>query len=118
MNIEELREFCLGFKGITEETPFGPDILVYKVMGKMYALIPLDEELPLVSLKNKPEKNEHLRNEYDYIEGAYHLNKIHWITVRNTLKNPELCKTLIRESYEIVVSGLTKKLKSELDKMT
>ncbi|MCD8538353.1 MAG: MmcQ/YjbR family DNA-binding protein [Leadbetterella sp.] len=75
MNIEELREFCLGFKGITEETPFGPDNLVYKVMGKMYALVPLDSEFPQITLKNTPAKNEFLRGEYSYITGAYHSTK-------------------------------------------
>ncbi len=115
MNIEELREFCLGFKGITEETPFGPENLVYKVKGKMYALIPIDSEFPLVVLKNTPSKNEFLRGEYSYINEAYHFNKVHWISVDNTLKNPELTRELITESYELVKKGLPKKLQAELE---
>jgi predicted DNA-binding protein (MmcQ/YjbR family) len=117
MNIEELREYCLSLKGITEETPFGPDNLVYKVMGKMYALIPIDSELPCVVLKNTPDKNEYLRNEYDYVTVAYHFNKVHWISINNTQKNSELSKELIRESYELVKAGLTKKLKTELENL-
>lgn len=115
MNIEELREFCLGFKGITEETPFGPENLVYKVKGKMYALIPIDSEYPCVVLKNTPSKNEFLRSEYSYINEAYHFNKVHWVSVDNTLKNPELTRELITESYELVKKGLPKKLQAELE---
>jgi len=114
MNIEELREFCLNFKGITEETPFGPQTLVYKVMGKIYALVPLDTEFPQIALKNTPDKNEFLRNEYSYINTAYHLNKVHWISITNTLKNPVLTRELITDSYGLVKSGLPKKLQAEL----
>lgn len=115
MNIEELREFCLNFKGITEETPFGPQTLVYKVLGKVYALVPLDTEFPQIALKNTPEKNEFLRNEYSYINTAYHLNKVHWIAVDDTRKNPQLTRELITESYEIVKKGLPKKLQAGLE---
>ncbi|MBX2951050.1 MAG: MmcQ/YjbR family DNA-binding protein [Leadbetterella sp.] len=115
MNIEELREFCLGFKAITEETPFGPENLVYKVMGKMFALVPLDSEFPQVVVKNTPEKNEFLRNEYSYINTAYHFNKVHWVAIDNTLKNPALTRQLITESYEVVKKGLPKKLQAELE---
>lgn len=115
MNIEELREFCLGFKGITEETPFGPDNLVYKVKGKMYALIPVDSEFPRITLKNTPAKNEFLRNEFSYINEAYHFNKIHWISIANTLKNPALTRELVTESYELVKQGLPRKIQAELE---
>ena len=114
MNIEELRLICLKFKGISEETPFGPDNLVYKVMGKMFALIPLDHETPCIVLKNSPDKNESLRTEFEYISTAYHFNKIHWISINNTLLNSKLTKDLIGESYQMVANGLTKKLKLEL----
>lgn len=116
MNVEELREFCLAFKGITEETPFGPDNLVYKVMGKMYALLPLNNEFPGIVLKNTPDKNEMLRNTFSYINEAYHFNKIHWISVDDSRKNPSLTRELITESYELVIKGLTKRLQAELQK--
>ncbi len=117
MNIEELREFCLGFQGITEETPFGPDNLVYKVMGKMYALVPVDSEFPQVVVKNMPDRNEYLRNAFSYINEAYHFNKIHWVSVDNTLKNPELVRELICESYALVRKALPKKIQAELEKL-
>ena len=115
MNIEELREFCIRFKGVTEETPFGPDNLVYKVMGKMFALLPLDSELPQITLKNTPEKNEILRSEFAFITTAYHFNKVHWISIQNTSKNSTLTRQLITESYELVKRGLPKKLQAGLE---
>lgn len=116
MDIEGVRDYCLSFKGVTEELPFGPDALVFKVMGKMFCLLPLNGESKRISLKNTPEKNIELRAEYDFIDGAYHMNKTHWSSV--DLKAPvkaSLVNELIKESYELVVSGLTKKLKEELN---
>jgi predicted DNA-binding protein (MmcQ/YjbR family) len=113
MELDELREFCLSFESITEETPFGPDNLVYKVKGKMYALIPLDHERPCIVLKNLPERNEALKAEHGYINEAFHFNKVHWISVDNTTKNPGLTKTLIEESYWLIRNNLPKKIKAE-----
>ena len=117
MNIESFREYCLSKKGVTEELPFGPDTLVYKVMGKMFALTGLDTEKLSVSLKNTPEKNEELRAEYDCIAGAYHMNKRHWnsVTIDSRIKD-NLLKEWITESYEIVVKSLPKKIQEELNK--
>lgn len=115
MNIEEVRGFCLYFKGVTEEQPFGPDNVVYKVMGKMFALLSLDEPRR-ISLKNTPEKNIELCNKFDFIEGAWHMNKLHWsmITLDATSDN-KLIEKLISDSYYLVVSKLTKKMKQELE---
>ncbi len=116
MDIEQVREYCLGFKGVTEELPFGPDVLVFKVMGKMFCLMPLTGEDKRISLKNTPEKNIELRAEYDFIAGAYHMSKTHWNSV--DLRSPvkiSLLHELIRESYDLVAAGLTKKLKEELN---
>lgn len=117
MNIESFREYCLQKKGVTEELPFGPDTLVYKVMGKMFALTGLESERFAMTLKNTPEKNEELRAEYPGITGAYHMNKRHWSTVKvdSNIKD-NLLKEWIDESYEIVVSNLPKKTREELNK--
>ena len=109
MNIEEFRDFCLSLKGVTEELPFGPDTLVYKVMGKMFALTGFEFER--ISLKNFPEKNQELRAEFDAVLPAYHMNKQHWNMV---LIKDALLREWIDESYEIVVNSLTKKTKEEL----
>lgn len=115
MNIEEFREYCLSKNGVTEETPFGPETLVFKVMGKMFALTALDTPEFRISLKNSPEKNEELRAEYGFIEGAYHMNKKHWnmILIDFHVKNSLLIE-LIDDSYNLVVEGLPKKIKQEL----
>ena len=115
MNIEQLRDFCLSFKGVTEELPFGPDTLVFKVMGKMFALLPLDLEELVISLKNTPDRNAELRQEYPFIQGAFHMNKTHWnmVFIDFSVKS-NLVKELVTDSYNLVVESLTKKLKSEL----
>lgn len=114
MNIEEFREYCLHFPAVTEETPFGPDNLVYKVKGKMFALCDI-ENFGSVNLKCDPIKAEELREKYPQITGGYHMNKKHWNTVDlEGLPHP-FVKQLIRDSYELVRSRLTKKLQMEIE---
>ena len=115
MDVDSIRNYCLAKKGVTEELPFGPDALVFKVMGKMFALAAL-ESIPFkVSLKCDPEKAVALRDEYpDQIEGAYHMNKRHWNSLKVEHLPPRLVQQLIDHSYSLVVSGLTKKLQQEL----
>nr|WP_299174865.1 MmcQ/YjbR family DNA-binding protein [uncultured Allomuricauda sp.] len=115
MNVEELRVFCLHKKGVTEEFPFDEHTLVFKVMGKMYALIPLERKPPQCNLKCDPERAVELREEYDgLITPGYHMSKKHWNTLFLDNLSPELIKELVNHSYDLVVSGLTKKLKDEL----
>ncbi|MGL4631325.1 MAG: MmcQ/YjbR family DNA-binding protein [Leadbetterella sp.] len=116
MNIEEAREYILSMEFSEESMPFGPDALVYKVGGKMFALvsIPHGKEWH-ISLKNYPERNESLREEYDWIQGAYHMNKKHWSMIEMSLSpSNQLVKTLILESYTIVRDSLPKKIKEEM----
>jgi predicted DNA-binding protein (MmcQ/YjbR family) len=116
MDLETVRSYCLSKKGVTEELPFGPDTLVFKVMGKMFALVPLENYDLRVSLKNTPDKNLELRAENPGIQGAFHMNKKHWsmFLMREGISS-NLLKACIDDSYNLVVSGLTKKLKSELE---
>ncbi len=118
MNIEELRSYCLSKKGVTEEFPFDEYTLVFKVMGKMFALTGLDSEETTVNLKCKPDYAVELREEFsDYIFPGYHMNKQHWNTINYSggLKD-KFAKEVVDHSYELVVSGLTKKQKEELNK--
>ncbi|WP_075591038.1 MmcQ/YjbR family DNA-binding protein [Labilibacter marinus] len=117
MNIEEFREYCLSKKGTTEEFPFDEVTLVFKVLGKMYALTSLNKNFS-VNLKCDPEKAIALREEYETIQPGYHMNKRHWNTVEmeGSLKI-ELLKKMIDHSYELVVSKLTKKQKEELNNL-
>ncbi|MBT8276754.1 MAG: MmcQ/YjbR family DNA-binding protein [Bacteroidia bacterium] len=116
MNIEEFRDYCLSKKGVTESFPFDEHTLVFKVMGKMFALTGLERIPKQVNLKCDPERSVRLREEYDgLIYGAYHMSKVLWNTVEIESNVPrDLIYELIDHSYELVVDGLTKKLKEEL----
>lgn len=117
MNIEELRSYCISKKGVTEEFPFDEVTLVFKVMGKMFALIGLDNEDPFVNLKCNPEYAVELREEFSNdIFPGYHMSKVHWNSVNYSggLKD-KFVKELVDHSYDLVVSGLTRKLKEELN---
>lgn len=112
MNIEELRDYCIVQKGTTEETPFGPDTLVFKVMGKVFLLVGLDQiENLTFNVKCDPEYAVELREKYEYtVKPGYHMNKKHWNTVyaNRQLPDAELYK-LIQHSYDLIVQGLPKK---------
>ena len=114
MTLDELREYCLG-KAATEETlPFGPDTLVFKVAGKMFALTGLDEEDLRVNLKCEPEYAVELRERHEEIKPGWHMNKKHWNTVYiedGTLRD-SFIRELIDHSYDLVVKSLTKKVRA------
>ena len=120
MTFDHLRSYCLAKKGTTEEFPFDEDTMVFKVMGKIFVIAPLDrweKGEPSMNLKADPEYSEELRIEYNSIHGGYHQNKKHWNTVylaEGELK-PKFVESLIDHSYEMVVKGMTKKMKEELN---
>ena len=115
MNLEQLHEFCMSLPGATETFPFDEVTLVYKVMNKMYGLIPLDNPVPQISVKCDPDRAIILREKYTCIVPAWHFNQKHWNTI---IMDPGISekevKELIVHSYELVVSGLPKKLKEDL----
>ncbi len=115
MNIEEYRDYCMLKKGVTEGFPFDNQTLVFKVMGKLFALTGV-EEFGSVNLKCNPEKALELREQYHSVKPGYHMNKKHWNTV--TI-NGDASDTVIYEwidhSYDMVVMSLTKKLQAELN---
>lgn len=115
MHIEEFRMYCLGKPMVTEEFPFDETTLVFKVMGKMFALTGLDETEFKVNLKCDPERSVELREEYESIIAGFHMNKKHWNTVKpdGSISN-ELFKELIDHSYDLVVKGLPKKMRDQL----
>ena len=117
MDIEELRAYCISKKGVTEEFPFDETTLVFKVMGKMFALTDLEGDLT-VNLKCDPEKAIELREIYACVQAGYHMNKKHWNTVRvdGSVKD-QLVETWIDHSYQLVVEKLTKAQKDQLAKL-
>ena len=116
MNIEEYRNYCIAKKGVTESFPFDEKTLVFKVMGKMFALTGLEHHPTRVNLKCDPERSVELREEYDgEIYGAFHMNKLHWNTIELEMNLPnDLIIKLIDHSYDLVVAKLTKKMREEL----
>lgn len=116
MNIEHFREYCLAKKGAEETLPFGPETLVYKVMGKMFALTGLDDP-DRCNLKCEPRRALELRSEHTAVMPGYHMNKQHWNTVVYNRDVPDsLILELVDHSYDLVVAALTKKQKQALEK--
>ena len=99
----------LDKRGTTEELPFGPQALVFKVLGKMYALIAWEENPLYISLKCDPDRAVALRTSYPAIKAAYHMNKVHWnmLYLDDTLDDNQIFE-LIDHSYELVVKRLKK----------
>jgi predicted DNA-binding protein (MmcQ/YjbR family) len=118
MNLETFYEYCLSKKGVTEHFPFDKDTLVFKVGSKMFALSSLNQweiGMPKVNLKCNPEYAQELRAEYDAIQPAFHMNKVHWNTIAINSEVPDtLVKELIDDSYGLVFRSLTKKTQNEI----
>ncbi len=109
MDIESFRNYCLAKKGITEEFPFDENTLVFKVMGKMFALTDIDL-FESINLKCDPEEALVLRENYPSVIPGYHMNKKHWNTIKMEGNVPDiLIKQWIDNSYNLVVSSLSKK---------
>lgn len=123
MNIEELRDFCIARKGVSEHFPFDNVTLVFKVMNKMFALVGLDDwekGVQKINLKCNPENAISLREEYDGVNPGWHMNKVHWntVTINTSDVSDDLVKDLIDHSYNLVVASLPKKTQQELSKMS
>jgi predicted DNA-binding protein (MmcQ/YjbR family) len=115
MNLPELQSYLLAKAGTTAETPFGPDVLVYKVRNKVYALVAWNAKPLTISLKCRPAHALALRAEYSAVRPGYHLNKEHWNTV--TLDGSislAMIEAMIDESYSLVVRGLSKRVQEQL----
>jgi len=109
MDLEEFREYCLRKSGATEGRPFGEDVLVFKVGGKMFALAALDEIPATANLKCDPDLALELRDRYEQVRPGYHMNKKHWNTVELCGEIPVLdLRKMVDHSYELVVKSLPK----------
>lgn len=109
-----VREYCIKKKGVTEGFPFNETALVFKVMGKIFALLNL-EHPQSINLKCEPVRAIELREKYDEIIPGYHMNKKHWNTLdlTGTLTDKLILK-LIDHSYELIFEALPNKLKNKL----
>ena len=122
MNIEEVREFCLSLRGVTEDQPFGDDNITFRLAGKIFLCLWLGDSdkshadtRPHFALKLLPERNEQLREQSPHITPAWHWNKKHWSDVFYEQMDDRLVKQFICESHQLVFSHLPKKIRLQID---
>jgi len=119
IHLDTLKAYLLAKPGATEEVPFGPQALVYKVMGKMFALLAWDETPVRISLKSDPERGEVLRAVFPAVRGAPYFSKRHWnaVDLDGSVPDEELLG-MIDDSYDLVVKGLPRRLRDQLTNRT
>lgn len=103
MTIDLIREYCLAKADVEETLPFGPDVIVFKVKGKIFLLLPLDTETLQFNVKCDPDKAVELREQYSCVMPGYHMNKKHWNTIiPDHTVSLRLLKEWIDDSYLLV----------------
>src|SRR6201982_3910185 len=114
MDVESFRDYCLTKGDATEGAPFGPEVLVFKVSGKMFALLALEEVPATANLKCDPDLALELRDRYEQVRPGYHMNKKHWntIEIEGGILDAEIRK-MIDHSFELVVKKLPKAARSK-----
>lgn len=115
-NTESINEFAMALPGVTQSFPFDESTLVFKVGGKMFALLDVDD-FEGVNLKCDPERSVELREKYDGIKPGYHMNKVHWNTVTPEPYSDvetKLFWELLLHSYDLIKASLTKKAQAEI----
>ena len=116
MDLDSVHAYLMAKKGATEEWPFDLETPVYKVMGKMFALLAPEQEPPRITLKCDPDHALMLRDVYPAVIPGYYMNKRHWNTIilDGSIPDDEI-EEMIDESYDLVVKGLTKAARRELE---
>ncbi len=116
MDAADLIEYCLSKTGVAETYPFGPDTLVLKVGGKIFALFSLDSETLRVNLKCDPDWAIRLRDEWDEIQPGYHMNKKHWNTIHLEGRLPlQLIREMADHSYQLIVQSLPASIRQQIN---
>ena len=120
MNIEQVREYTLSLYGVTEDQPFGDDIITFRLEGKIFVCLwlgggnyDMKDGEPRFALKLSPERNAELRTQFPAVTPAYHWNKKHWSDVYYEQLDDVLLEGWIRESYLLIVSKLPKALREK-----
>lgn len=108
MNIEDVREYALSMPGATEDQAYGADWVLFRIERKIFLHIWLDSPEPTCAVKLPPEQGQQLRDHYDGIRPAYHLNKVHWNDIYLDEIDDGMVKKLIKESYQLVLNKLPK----------
>jgi predicted DNA-binding protein (MmcQ/YjbR family) len=115
MDANEILDYCLAKKAVTESFPFDSETLVLKVDTKMFLLMALEKQPLTINVKTDPEWSAELREQYPQITGAYHMNKTHWNSVMVDGLKRDLVLKLIDQSYELVFKSLTKKVQNAIN---
>ena len=121
MNIEQVRDYTLSLYGVTEDQPFGDDILTFRLEGKIFVCLWLgggkhdmkDSSEPRLALKLSPERNIELREQFSAVMPAWHWNKKHWSDVYYRQLENALVQEWIKESYLLVASKLPKTIRQK-----
>ena len=115
MDIETVRHYTLTLPGVTEDQPFGDDIITFRIEGKIFLCLwlgggkyDMKNGEPRFALKLMPERNEELRERFDAVAPAWHWNKRHWSDIYYELLDDSTVTSWIKESYELVMSKLPK----------
>ena len=114
MDANEILEYCLAKKGVTETFPFDQETLVMKVGTKMFLLMSLEKQPLTIAVKTDPEWSAELREQHPQITGAFHMNKTHWNSVMLDGLKKDLVLKMIDHSYDLVFKSLTKKSREEI----
>ena len=115
MTPRELRRRCLNQPGAFEDFPFGEQVSVFKIAGKVFAITDL-EGVPLeISVKCEPEVAEMLRSAHAAVRPGYHLNKRHWntVTLDGSLTDDQI-ERMIQDSYDLVAAKLTRAQRQQI----
>lgn len=112
MNIEAVREFALALEHVTEDL-FAENWITFRVEGKWFLMMQLDAPEPRIAVKLSPERGASLREQYEGVRPAYHMNKIHWNDLYLEQLDASLVQQCITESYSLVVAGLPKVLRKK-----
>ncbi|MDX1451630.1 MAG: MmcQ/YjbR family DNA-binding protein [Oleiphilaceae bacterium] len=116
MNHAETRQYLLNKPATIEDYPFGPDIMVPKVKGKMFATLAWRGDTANINLKCNPDQIPGLIDTFEGIHPGYHMNKKHWVTVDLDGSVPaQQVQQLIDQSYALVVKGLQVKIRKALE---
>ena len=118
MNIEQVRNYTLSLFGVTEDQPFGDDIITFRLEGKIFVCLwlgggenDMKDSEPRLALKLSPERNEELRNQFEAVNPAWHWNKKHWSDVYYEQIEDALVREWIKESYQLVALKLPKAIR-------
>ena len=118
MNIEQVRNYTLSLFGVTEDQPFGDDIITFRLERKIFVCLwlgggenDMKDSEPRLALKLSPERNEELRNQFEAVNPAWHWNKKHWSDVYCEQIEDALVQEWIKESYQLVALKLPKAIR-------